>query len=136
MTLDKKEQLLRQIDAGDYLSSLRNKKGLSITAVAKELSVSRPYLSEIEKGIRLPSDELIRKLAEYYDVDEDDLFKRYGKVPLLARHHFKGMTGLHKVLSDASKLDITDEQRQRFSDLVTKLYADFLKEITNDDNSK
>jgi DNA-binding XRE family transcriptional regulator len=49
----------------------REHRGLS--AVAKAVEISPPYLSQIEHGQRRPSLDVLRRLAEALAVDIDDL---------------------------------------------------------------
>lgn len=56
------------------LRELRAEKKASLQAVADALGVSKPHVWELEKGkTKNPSLELLKKLAEYYDVTLDYL---------------------------------------------------------------
>jgi len=66
--------------AGEKLRVLRKKTGLSIFKVAKNIHVSGNYLSMIERGSRAPSDVVLHNIAEFYNVDRDELFSLYDKV--------------------------------------------------------
>lgn len=46
----------------------REKAGLTQVAAAGSLNVTQPYLSQLEKGLRVASDELARKAAELYQL--------------------------------------------------------------------
>jgi transcriptional regulator with XRE-family HTH domain len=54
---------------------------IGIKALARELGISYTYISHIERGKATPSDDLIRKLAEYFHVDEEELLLAAGKFP-------------------------------------------------------
>lgn len=78
----KHEEALRNILLGEYLLGLRERSGQPQRTVTEELNFSPTYLSEIERGLKAPSPELLRQLARYYNVDEALLFDKLGKVPL------------------------------------------------------
>lgn len=59
---------------GDRLRQLRETKDLSLRELAKELGdVTAAHLSDIEFGRRFPSDDLLRKLAGFFKVEEKQL---------------------------------------------------------------
>ncbi len=51
---------------GDYLHNLRIEKRKSLRGAAKEMEISAMYLSEIESGKKIPSGQILRKIADYY----------------------------------------------------------------------
>ena len=55
-----------------YLSELRGER--SISEMARVSGVRRPYLSQIEAGIRLPSDYEVEAIAKAYGVALDDMY--------------------------------------------------------------
>ncbi|MYB49330.1 MAG: helix-turn-helix transcriptional regulator [Dehalococcoidia bacterium] len=59
---------------------LRRLRGdLSLRDVTKRIGVSSSYLSQIERSDRKPGTNVIRKLADLYNVDADELLKRAGQ---------------------------------------------------------
>jgi transcriptional regulator with XRE-family HTH domain len=59
---------------GDRLRQLRETKDLSLRELAKQLGdVTAAHLSDIEFGRRFPSDDLLRKLAGFFKVEEKQL---------------------------------------------------------------
>lgn len=48
---------------GAALRVIRERSGLSVTALAREAGISQPHLTNIEKGDRQASPEVISKLA-------------------------------------------------------------------------
>jgi transcriptional regulator with XRE-family HTH domain len=59
---------------GDQLRKLRDESDLSLRGLAKQLGgVTAAHLSDIEFGRRYPSDELLKKLAVFFKVDEAEL---------------------------------------------------------------
>lgn len=66
---------------GTYLRRLRVRRAKSLKAAAPEIGVSHAYLSKLENGAQSPSDELLSRLATYYDADADVLSILSGKIP-------------------------------------------------------
>lgn len=54
----------------NIVKELRKKKGIQQKELALEIGVSRPTVSEWESNKKDPSGERLRKLAEYFGVDE------------------------------------------------------------------
>lgn len=59
---------------GDKLKSLRLGSNLTFAEVAKILNVSHTLISYYEKGMRIPSVDIIKVYANKFDVDFDLLF--------------------------------------------------------------
>jgi len=68
-------------DFSSQLRVLRTKNKLGIKSLARDLGVSYTYISHLECGRAKPSAELIKKLAAYFQVNEDDLILTIGKFP-------------------------------------------------------
>lgn len=61
---------------GDNIKKIRESRGLSINAVAKESNISAGYLSDIEKNNKLnPSNEILESIAKSLNVTVSDLYK-------------------------------------------------------------
>lgn len=68
-------------DLGHELRRLRTEKGLGIKRLARDLGISHSYISHIERGKSKPAELLIRRLAAYFGVDEENLLLAAGKYP-------------------------------------------------------
>jgi transcriptional regulator with XRE-family HTH domain len=62
---------------GRRLLTERKKKGLSAEAVAKLCSISRSYVTLIEKGKRLPGKKVIPKIAKALEVETNTVVHWY-----------------------------------------------------------
>jgi transcriptional regulator with XRE-family HTH domain len=97
---------------GRLIEELRVKRGLSRTRFAARIGINSTYLAQIEEGNRIPTDEMIRNFAKYFNVDEDKLFEIVGRVPLVAREELENQTLLQNVLKEIAKLKISEEKKQ------------------------
>jgi transcriptional regulator with XRE-family HTH domain len=66
---------------GRLLRNLRRESGVSIKRLAPELGVTYSYVSKLENGATLPSQEVVHKAAKYFSFDVDSLLLAAGKVP-------------------------------------------------------
>ena len=66
-------------DIGALLKRLRGR--VSLREVTRRTGVSTSYLSQIERGVSHPGANVIRKLAELYNVDAQQLLRRAGHGP-------------------------------------------------------
>ena len=53
------------------LEELFSKPGLTVQKVSDETGIPRSYISLIKTGRAMPSEEVVRKLASFFDEDED-----------------------------------------------------------------
>ena len=75
--LDERREIKGDDAVGPLLRRLRG--GLSLRDVTSRVGISSSYLSEIERGSRKPGANIIRKLADLYNVDAEELMKRAGR---------------------------------------------------------
>lgn len=47
----------------EWLKDIRSKKGLTQEELAKKIEISRPYYTEIEKGLKNPSVKIAKRIA-------------------------------------------------------------------------
>jgi len=66
---------------GKILRMLRGKTGVGIKTLAPELGVSYSYLSKLENDEVGPSEQLVSRVAHYFDEDRDQLLLSAGKIP-------------------------------------------------------
>lgn len=66
---------------GQLLRQLRLGRGIGIKKLAPELGVSYSYLSKLENSEVGPSEEMVTRLARYFDYDRTRLLLLAGKVP-------------------------------------------------------
>ncbi len=65
---------------GDYLREQRMSSRLSLRQLAEQAGVSNPYLSQIERGLRRPSAEVLQQLAKALRISAEQLYLRAGIV--------------------------------------------------------
>jgi len=70
------------MEFGQRLRELRKQKKISQRDLATQVAVDFTYLSKIEGGrLAPPSEDVIRRLAQALDADENELINLAGKIP-------------------------------------------------------
>src|SRR6476620_1822892 len=65
---------------GDYLRQQRLGAQLSVRQLAEQAGVSNPYLSQIERGLRRPSAQVLQQLAKALRISAEQLYVQAGLV--------------------------------------------------------
>ncbi len=102
-------------DLGAFIRDLRRNARISLRQLAEQAGVSNPYLSQIERGLRKPSAEVLGQLANALRVSTPLMYLRAG---LLDR---EGHDVLAAIAGDA---DLTVSQKQS----LTQIYETFRRE--------
>jgi transcriptional regulator with XRE-family HTH domain len=63
---------------GEFIAAQRRAAELSLRQLAEQTGVSNPYLSQIERGLRRPSAEVLQQLAKALRVSAETLYVRAG----------------------------------------------------------
>jgi transcriptional regulator with XRE-family HTH domain len=65
-------------DLGDYLREQRHSAQLSLRQLSEVAGISNPYLSQIERGLKKPSAEILQALAKALRISAESLYVRAG----------------------------------------------------------
>ncbi len=101
---------------GDYLREQRTSAQLSLRQLAEQAGVSNPYLSQIERGLRKPSAEVLQQIAKALRISAEQLYVRAG---IVSPENGVGGSVELAVLGDAQ---LSERQKQSLLDV----YASFL----------
>jgi transcriptional regulator with XRE-family HTH domain len=63
---------------GDFIRRQREMSAMSMREFAKLAGISNPYLSQIERGLRAPSEQVIQAIASTLQVSADTLYEQAG----------------------------------------------------------
>jgi transcriptional regulator with XRE-family HTH domain len=63
---------------GEYIREQRRSAQYSVRQLAQAAGVSNPYLSQIERGLRKPSAEILQQLARALQISAETLYVRAG----------------------------------------------------------
>jgi S1-C subfamily serine protease len=107
---------------GSKLRGLRHRRKLTGLRLSKALGISVPYLSQLESGRAIPSEQLARRIAGYFGQEENELLFLARRVPAtlgavlqefptLAPQYFGGIA--------ARKPTVTNQRR----DLMVRIFG-------------
>ena len=65
-------------DVGEFIRVQRETAQKSIRDLARAAGMSNPYLSQIERGIRRPSAEILQQIARALEISAETLYVRAG----------------------------------------------------------
>jgi transcriptional regulator with XRE-family HTH domain len=103
-------------DIGGFIRDLRRNAKISLRQLADQAGVSNPYLSQIERGLRKPSAEVLQQLASALRVSTPVMYLRAG---LLDDREGQGV-----LAAIAGDPDLTMPQKQSLS----QIYETFRRE--------
>lgn len=103
-------------DIGEYIRQQRNTAKISLRQLSKLAGVSNPYLSQIERGLRKPSAEILQQIAKGLRISAEALYVQAGILDL--------PTG--GAVADAIRAD--DELNERQKQVLLDVYESFRKE--------
>jgi transcriptional regulator with XRE-family HTH domain len=63
---------------GDYIREQRESAQVSLRQLARTAGVSNPYLSQIERGLKKPSAEILQQIAKGLRISAETLYVRAG----------------------------------------------------------
>ena len=108
-------------DIGAYIRAQREHAKVSLRQLARTAGVSNPYLSQIERGLRTPSAEILQQIARALRISAEALYVRAG---ILDQRPAGAVTDA--VLADPH---LTERQKQ----VLLDVYQSFRRELTGAD---
>jgi transcriptional regulator with XRE-family HTH domain len=113
-----REQARRSSAAiGEFIREQREQAQVSVRQLARLAGVSNPYLSQIERGLRRPSAEILQQIAKGLRISAEQLYVRAGI--LETRAGDPELVGA--ILADPG---LTERQKQ----VLVEIYESFRRE--------
>jgi transcriptional regulator with XRE-family HTH domain len=103
---------------GEFLREQRRSAQLSLRQLADAAGVSNPYLSQIERGLRKPSAEILQQLAKALRISAETLYVQAGILDERERAELEVQAA---IVMDPS---INERQKQ----VLIQIYESFRKE--------
>ena len=102
---------------GDYIREQREQAKISLRQLADQAGVSNPYLSQIERGLRKPSADILQQIAKGLRISAEALYVQAGIL-----EDRPGDSGVRSALLTDPQL--TERQKQ----VLIEIYESFRKE--------
>jgi transcriptional regulator with XRE-family HTH domain len=112
-----KEQAKRVGSIGEFIREQREQAQVSVRQLATLAGVSNPYLSQIERGLRKPSAEILQQIAKGLRISAEALYVQAGIL-----EDRPGDSGVRSALLTDPQL--TERQKQ----VLIEIYESFRKE--------
>jgi len=103
-------------DLGKFIRQQRERSAMSLRKLADVAGISNPYLSQIERGIRKPSAEILKSLARALSISAESLYVRAGLL--------EGVERPTVVDAVAADHDLSEGQKQA----LMQIYQSFVQE--------
>jgi transcriptional regulator with XRE-family HTH domain len=68
----------RMHDLGEFIRDQRRRGQLSLRKLSEMAGISNPYLSQIERGLRKPSAEILQRIANALRISAETLYVQAG----------------------------------------------------------
>src|SRR5215203_5339218 len=107
---------------GEFIAGQRRMAQLSLRQLAEQTGISNPYLSQIERGLRKPSAEVLQQLSKALRVSAESLYVRAG---ILDPDDHPATSVEMAVLADTA---MTERQKR----VLIDVYTSFVKENERD----
>ncbi len=98
-------------DIGSFIRSQREAAQVSVRQLAEKAGVSNPYLSQIERGLRKPSADVLSQIAKALRVSAEVLYIRAGILEPSEANEVRDV-----IITDTA---ITERQKQVLLDIYT-----------------
>jgi transcriptional regulator with XRE-family HTH domain len=108
---------MRVKDVGNFIREQRSAAKMSLRKLAQAAGVSNPYLSQIERGLRRPSAEILNGIAKALRISAETLYVKAG---ILDDHRERGDL-VESITADRA---ITEHQKQ----VLVQIYTSFREE--------
>jgi transcriptional regulator with XRE-family HTH domain len=105
---------------GAYIREQREQAKISLRQLAQAAGVSNPYLSQIERGLRRPSADILQQIAKGLRISAEALYVQAG----LLEDRPPGSAVRDAVLTDP---ELTERQKQ----MLIEIYDSFRKETAS-----
>lgn len=69
---------MKVIEVGQFIRDQRTKSRLTLRNLAEKAGVSDPYLSQIERGLRKPSADILQAIAKGLRISAESLYVKAG----------------------------------------------------------
>ena len=92
------------MNIGEYIKKIREEKGLSINQLALYSDVSAAHISRIERGLREPSPEILKKLSQALKVPYEELMAAAGYLDEIEQNNIVAEQKIAEAIADDPEL--------------------------------
>ena len=108
---------------GAYIKEQRETARVSLRRLAQDAGVSNPYLSQIERGLRKPSAEILQSIARGLRISAETLYVRAGILDASPEGARAAVDPVDAIIADPS---INERQKQALVEIYRSFQAENL----------
>lgn len=109
---------------GEVVREGRTAKGIKLRELSRRLEVTPSYVSDIENDRRVPSEEVLQKIATELDLDYGDLVARAGRLGSEAERYMRQTPVATTLFRRISKERLTEDELRQLMERVDELRSD------------
>jgi transcriptional regulator with XRE-family HTH domain len=114
-------------ELGTFIRQQRERSKMSLRRLADRAGISNPYLSQIERGLRKPSAEILKSLARELSIQAESMYVRAGLLddgfspptvveaveadPTLSTRHKQVLLELYRTLIEAGGIEPDNKEK-------------------------
>lgn len=103
-------------DLGRFIREQRERSAISLRKLAERAGISNPYLSQIERGLRKPSAEILKAIARGLSIRAEALYERAGL-----------LEGDRQIIDVETSIRADTELTERQKQALTEIYRSFIE---------
>jgi transcriptional regulator with XRE-family HTH domain len=125
---EKQEEGSSLAELGAFIRQQRERSKMSLRRLADRAGISNPYLSQIERGLRKPSAEILKSLARALSIQAESMYVRAGLLddgfspptvveaveadPLLSTRQKQVLLELYRTLIESAAAGPDEEEKE------------------------
>ena len=112
---------------GEYIKFERRRRSMTLQQVGDYVGVSANYVSEIERGLKPPSDQFITKFCEYTAVDSREIYSRLKRAPEYAIEELnKNIVAQELIIEIGKNKKLKQKDKERIYNQLLQWYKEVL----------
>lgn len=112
---------------GHFIKELRIKRDWTIAEVADKLNISINYVSQLERGLRRPTDELIKNFSQLYRIDEQILYQKAERLSPTVKEELVSLPSLQKALRFIKRKNLPTDRKKELEQELIDVFTEFLE---------
>ena len=108
-------------DLGEFIRDQRRNARLSLRKLSELAGISNPYLSQIERGLRKPSAEILQSIARGLRISAETLYVRAGILDATPEGVHAPGDPIQAIVADST---INDRQKQALVEIYRSFQAE------------
>ncbi|MFC2177423.1 helix-turn-helix domain-containing protein [Actinomycetota bacterium] len=109
-------------DVGSFIRQQRERSAMSLRKLAEAAGISNPYLSQIERGLRKPSAEILKSIARALSIRAESLFEHAGLLDGIER---PGVI---------ESIEADDQLQKSQKQALMQIYTSFINDNTTEES--